>query len=102
MLLYSVGDLARMLNVTPAQISQLFYGRHVRDDLAPVVAGRRIIGAEAIPTIAIALRRRGVKLDPAAVRRADGEVLGAEVETYPAESGSCESELVMMEQGGEL
>lgn len=97
MLLYSVGDVARMLGVAPAQISQLFYERHVRDDLAPVVAGRRIIGGDSIPIIACALRRRGIAADAEAVRRAGSEVVGAEIEMSPVESDACEFFTAMQE-----
>jgi hypothetical protein len=84
MLLYSVSDVARMLGVAPAQISQLFYERQVRDDLAPVVAGRRIMGGEVIPIIARALRRKGATVNPATVRPAGDERL---MDSEPATQG---------------
>lgn len=97
MLLCSVGDVARMLGVPPAQVSQLFYERHVRDDLAPIVAGRRIIGADAIPVIAAALNRRGAKVDPVVLRQ-----VGSIFPARKATPSSCEPGLAMMTQGGEL
>ena len=60
----SVGDVARQLGpkVKPAQISQLFYERLLRDDLCPVVAGRRLIPPDMVPVIGWALRRKGVEV----------------------------------------
>ena len=59
-LLLSVGDVARQLNVKPASITQLFYERRLRDDLCPIVGGRRIIPPDYIDVIAMELRRKGI------------------------------------------
>ena len=61
--LLSVGDVARRLGVRPSRITQLFYERRLRDDLCPVVAGRRLIPPEIVEVIAMELRRKGVKVD---------------------------------------
>ena len=45
--------------VRPRDISLLFYFRELRDDLAPIVGGRRMIDRALLPEIARALRRRG-------------------------------------------
>ena len=58
----SVGDVARHLNVRPAQVTQLFYERRLRDDLAPIVAGRRLISPELVPVIVMELRRKGIRV----------------------------------------
>ncbi len=60
----SVSDVARRLDVRPAQITQLFYERRVRDDLAPIIGGRRLIRPDLVDVIAMELRRKGI-----AVRR---------------------------------
>ncbi len=60
----SVGDVARQLGVRPSRITQLFYERRLRDDLCPVVAGRRLIPPDYVQFIAMELRRKGI-----AVRR---------------------------------
>ena len=61
----SVGDVARMLGVRPSQITALFYERRIRDDIAPIVGGRRIIPPELVDVIAIELRRKGVEVQRA-------------------------------------
>ena len=58
----SVGDVARRLSVRPPQITDLFYKRMLRDDLCPIVGGRRLIPAEYVDQIAAALRRKGVRV----------------------------------------
>ena len=40
-------------------ISALFYKRKLRDDLCPIVAGRRLIPLDYIDQIRLALRRQG-------------------------------------------
>ena len=45
--------------VSPRDITQLFYNRDLPDDRAPIVAGRRMIPVSLIADIANALRRRG-------------------------------------------
>jgi hypothetical protein len=100
MLLYSVSDVGRMLGVTPAQISQLFYERRLPDDLAPVVAGRRIIGVDAIPLIVAALRRRGMGAEAHAAQRALSMSSGGKPATAMTKLGSLGAGMSMMTQGG--
>lgn len=62
---FSVSGAARELSaqigaeIRPRDISQLFYQRLLRDDLCPLVGGRRIIPAEYLPQVLAALRRAG-------------------------------------------
>ena len=55
----AVSDAARRLKARPRDISELFYRRQLRDDLCPIVAGRRLIPEDYLPVIAAALRRAG-------------------------------------------
>jgi len=64
----SVGAVAKRLGLKPGDITRLFYDGRISDDLAPVVAGRRLIPEELVPVIAMELRRRG-KLPPLPKRR---------------------------------
>ena len=57
-----VGDVARILDVRPSWITQLFYERRLRDDLCPVVGGRRLIPPSYVPLVAMALRRKGIQV----------------------------------------
>ena len=63
--LLSVSTAARELTeqlgweVSPRDITLVFYYRDVSDKKAPVIAGRRVIERELLPEIARALRRRG-------------------------------------------
>ena len=56
----SVGDAARELGVRPARITQLFYERRLRDDLCPIVSGRRLIPRSYLRVIAMQLRGKGL------------------------------------------
>lgn len=73
--LLTVSDASRRLSeqlgeeVKPRAISTLFYQRELRDDLCPIVGGRRLIPVDYLPLIVMALRRRG-SLKPAAVETA--------------------------------
>ena len=60
--LLSVGDVARRLNVRPSQVTQLFYERRLRDDLCPIVGGRRLIPQDYVEVIAMELKRKGVRV----------------------------------------
>lgn len=64
MKLLSVGDVAKQLGVRPAQVTQLFYDRRLRDDLCPIVAGRRLIPPDYVSIIAMELRRKGIRVEP--------------------------------------
>lgn len=55
----SVSEVARRIGATPRDISDLFYRRMLRDDLCPVVGGRRLIPDSYVDTIRAALRRAG-------------------------------------------
>jgi hypothetical protein len=61
----SVSEAARKIghqvgrDVRPKDISELFYRRQLRDDLCPVVSGRRLIPLDYLPLIVAALRRAG-------------------------------------------
>ncbi len=58
----SVSEVARHLGVKPRDISDLFYCRELRDDLCPIVGGRRLIPETYVDEIAAALRQRRVRL----------------------------------------
>ena len=53
----SVSDVARRLGATPRDISDLFYRRELRDDLCPIIAGRRLIPESYVDEIEAALTR---------------------------------------------
>jgi hypothetical protein len=58
--LLSVSDAARELGAKPKHISDLFYQRELRDDLCPIVAGRRLIPRAYLHEILKALIKRGM------------------------------------------
>ena len=60
----SVSEAARHLNARPRDISDIFYRRQLRDDLCPIVAGRRLIPEDYLPEIARALKRAGRPVGP--------------------------------------
>jgi hypothetical protein len=53
----SVSEAARRLKARPKDISDLFYRRLLRDDLCPIVAGRRLIPEDYLDRIAQVLKR---------------------------------------------
>jgi len=55
----SVSEVARHLGVPPRGVSDLFYQRELRDDLCPIVGGRRLIPPEYVDEVARVLRRHG-------------------------------------------
>jgi hypothetical protein len=55
----NVSEAARRLGAVPRDISDLFYKRELRDDLCPVLGGRRMIPIEYLDMIEMALRRAG-------------------------------------------
>lgn len=55
----TVSGAARELQANPKDISELFYKRELRDDLAPIVSGRRMIDRSLLDVIAMKLRRAG-------------------------------------------
>ena len=54
-----VSEAARRLKARPRDISDLFYCRQLRDDLCPIVGGRRLIPEDYLEIIAAELRRAG-------------------------------------------
>lgn len=52
----SVSEVARRLGAAPRDISDLFYRRELRDDLCPIIAGRRLIPESYIPQVELALK----------------------------------------------
>lgn len=55
----SVSEAARRIGARPKDISDLFYSRELRDDLCPIVAGRRLIPQSYLDVIRMVLRRHG-------------------------------------------
>jgi hypothetical protein len=60
--LLSISDIARRLGVRPRAVSDLFYQRVLRDDLCPVVGGRRLVPADYLAEVKKALTERGGRL----------------------------------------
>jgi hypothetical protein len=69
----SVSEAARRLEAKPKDISDLFYRRALRDDLCPIVAGRRLIPENYMDMIAQALKRAGRPVGGSARTGVDGE-----------------------------
>jgi len=55
----SVGQAAERFKVSPRILTEFFYQRRFRDDLCPVIAGRRLIPVDYLPEIERVLRREG-------------------------------------------
>ncbi|MBU0717387.1 MAG: hypothetical protein KJ749_03990 [Planctomycetes bacterium] len=55
----SVSEAARRLGAHPKDISDLFYRRELRDDIAPIVGTQRVIPEKYLPTIRAVLERHG-------------------------------------------
>ena len=68
----SVGEVAKRLGVRPSKITQLFYECRLRDDLCPIVAGRRLIPPDYVDIIAMELRRKGVDVRAQQASQFDG------------------------------
>lgn len=64
----SVSDVARRLGIAPRTISDLFYSRELRDDVCPIVAGRRLIPADYVEEIRAVLEQRGALVNAEAVQ----------------------------------
>ena len=62
----SVSEVARRIGARPKDISDLFYQRRLDDQRCPVVAGRRLIPEDYIPTVAVRLRDCGRPLTASA------------------------------------
>jgi len=65
----SVSEAARRLKARPRDISDLFYRRHLRDDLCPIVGGRRLIPEDYLGMIAAELCRAGRPVETVSVQR---------------------------------
>lgn len=65
--IYSVGSVARLLDVRPRQVTALFYNGVLPGHEAPIVGGRRVIQHNMIAKIAATLEERGVPVRRAAV-----------------------------------
>ena len=59
----SVSEAARRLKARPRDISDLFYRRRLRDDLCPIVGGRRLIPEDYLDIVAMALSKHGHPVD---------------------------------------
>ncbi len=55
----SVSETARRLGARPRDIPDLFHRRELRDDLCPIIGGRRLISEDHLDMISAALRRHG-------------------------------------------
>lgn len=55
----TVSQVARQIGANPRDISDLFYRRALRDDLCPLMGGRRFIPPDYIETVRAALLRAG-------------------------------------------
>ena len=72
----SVSDVARRLGANPKDISDLFYRRELRDDLCPIIAGRRLIPEGYVEEIDRVLSRHGRTPQPTRrIRSAGNSVL---------------------------
>lgn len=61
----SVGDAARRLGVQPRIVTMLFYQQKLRDDLCPIIGGRRVIPETYLSMIELVLKRAGrIVADP--------------------------------------
>ena len=60
--LLSVREAAERLGARRQDISHLFYQGAFRDDLCPVVAGRRVVPEDYLSVIEAELRRRGLRV----------------------------------------
>ena len=54
----SVSEVARRIGVPPRTISDLFYSRELRDDLCPIIGGRRLIPEDYVDEIVAVLQHR--------------------------------------------
>ena len=67
MKVHSVGGVAKILNVSPRQVTALFYNKVLPGHQAPIVGGRRLIEGRMIPKIAEALTSRGIRVNRLAI-----------------------------------
>jgi hypothetical protein len=55
----SVGEVGRKIGANPKDITDAFYRGLLRDDIAPIMAGRRMIPESYLPMVEMVLRRLG-------------------------------------------
>jgi len=55
----SVGEVSRRIGARPQDVTTAFYRGLLRDDLCPLVGGRRLIPESYVDLIAMALKRAG-------------------------------------------
>lgn len=73
-----VSDVARRIGAHPKDISDLFYRRILRDEVCPIIGGRRLIPESYVPEIARVLQRRARQAGPVTGPCAQGaETTGA-------------------------
>jgi hypothetical protein len=65
----SVGEAARRLGAKPVDITAGFYRGNLRDDLCPIVAGRRLIPESFLPQIESFLKRNGRQVNASLLAR---------------------------------
>jgi hypothetical protein len=59
----SVGEAARLCRArSPKDVTALFYRGELREDLCPIIGGRRLIPRDYLPVLEMVLRRRGWQL----------------------------------------
>jgi hypothetical protein len=58
----TVSEAAREILANPRDITRLFYDRKLRDDICPIVRGRRQIPRSYLDEIRAALRRAGCQV----------------------------------------
>ena len=72
MVYLSVSEAARFLRARPRDISDLFYRRRLRDDLCPIVAGRRLIPEDYLDMVASELTKAGRTLELSGIQGQEG------------------------------
>lgn len=55
----SVGQAARQIGALPRAITDAFYAGLLREDICPIMAGRRMIPPDYLPAIEMVLKRLG-------------------------------------------
>ena len=58
----TVSEAARRLGALPRDITNAFYMRQLRDDIAPIIGGRRVIPMDYLNVVRMVLKRNGRKL----------------------------------------
>ena len=68
----SVSQVARRLKARPRDVSDLFYRRRLRDDLCPIVGGRRLIPEGYLDMVAAELAKAGRPVSASAIEGREG------------------------------